>query len=73
MISPSPAAFFDRDGVICEYVEELCELSQFRLRPEIVEAIRLLNEKNHLVFVATNQPNVAKGKMTAEERDAFAD
>ncbi len=59
-----PAAFLDRDGVICEFVEELSDISQFRFRAGIAEAIQKLNQAGYLVFVATNQPNIAKGKMT---------
>lgn len=62
-----PAVFFDRDGVICEYVEELSRIEQFRLRAGISEAITLLNQSGFQVFVATNQPNIAKGKMSLEE------
>lgn len=68
MIS-KPAAFFDRDGVICEYVDELLSLSQFRFRPGVSDAIRILNQAGYYVFVATNQPNIAKGKMTQAESD----
>ena len=59
-----PAAFFDRDGVICEFVDELARLDQFKFRMGVAEAIRKLNEANYWVFVATNQPNIAKEKMT---------
>ncbi len=62
-----PAAFFDRDGVICEFVDELAKLEEFKFRPGIVEAIRRLNEENYWVFVATNQPNIAKEKMSWAE------
>ena len=62
-----PAAFFDRDGVICEFVDELAKLEEFKFRPGIVEAIRRLNKANYWVFVATNQPNIAKEKMTWAE------
>ncbi len=62
-----PAAFFDRDGVICEFVDELSRIDQFQFRKGIAEAIRKLNEANYWVFVATNQPNIAKQKMTWDE------
>lgn len=64
---PRPAAFFDRDGVICEFVHELSKFEQFRFRQGIVEAIRRLNDANYWVIVATNQPNIAKEKMTWAE------
>lgn len=59
-----PAAFLDRDGVICEYVPELCKIDQFVLRPGIEEAVRLLNQAGYYVFVVTNQPDVARGKIS---------
>ncbi len=62
---PRPAAFFDRDGVICEFVDELARLDQFKFRKGVAEAIRKLNDANYWVFVATNQPNIAKEKMTS--------
>lgn len=61
------AAFLDRDGVICEFINELADWNHFKLRKGIVEAIQLLNAKGYYVFVATNQPNVAKAKMTMQE------
>lgn len=66
-LEKKPAAFFDRDGVICEFVDELSRVEQFRFRKGIAEAIRKLNEANYWVFVATNQPNIAKEKMTWQE------
>lgn len=64
------AVFLDRDGVICEYVPELYHRDQFKLREGSAEAIKLLNQNGFLVFVATNQPNIAKAKMTVEELEA---
>jgi len=62
-----PAAFFDRDGVICEFVDELARVEEFRFRAGIADAIRKLNDADYWVFVATNQPNIAKEKMTWEQ------
>jgi len=61
-----PAVFLDRDGVICEYVEELNEVKLFKLRVGVGSAIRRINEAGYWVFVVTNQPMIAKGKMTLE-------
>lgn len=62
-----PAAFLDRDGVICEYVDYLHKLSDFKLRTKVGEAIRLLNENGFWVFVITNQPMIAKGFLNLQE------
>ena len=61
------AVFFDRDGVVCEYVEELSRLEQFRLRKGVAEGIAELKKAGYLVLVATNQPNIAKAKMSLDE------
>lgn len=62
-----PAAFLDRDGVICEYVDHLHKLSDFKLRPQVGEAIKLLNDNGFFVFVITNQPMIAKGLLSLQE------
>jgi len=66
------AAILDRDGVINEliYFEEPGIIDtpitprQFMLKPDAGEAIRLLNNLGLKVIVASNQPGIAKGKMT---------
>jgi D-glycero-D-manno-heptose 1,7-bisphosphate phosphatase len=72
-LAPKPAVFFDRDGVICEFVDELSKFEEFKFRSGISEAIRLLNQNGFLVFVATNQPNIAKAKMTLAELNRIHD
>ena len=64
----------DRDGVINEifYDSELglvdspLNPSQFNLLPGVTEAIKLFNDMNLKVIVVSNQPAIAKGKMTLE-------
>lgn len=73
ILSLKPAIFLDRDGVICEYVEVLTQLEQFKLRPGVGQAIARLNSAGFYVFVATNQPNIAKGKMSAEMNQLIHD
>jgi D-glycero-D-manno-heptose 1,7-bisphosphate phosphatase len=66
------AVFLDRDGVINEivYFPELGVLDsplnpgQFRLLPGAAEAIGILNRLGLKVILASNQPSIAKGKMT---------
>jgi len=70
------AVFLDRDGVINEiaYFPELglldspLNVSQFKLLPKAAEAIMVLNNLDLKVIVVSNQPAIAKGKMT---RKAF--
>ena len=62
----------DRDGVINElaYFPEIGVIDsplnpdQFKLLPGVPEAIRALNELGFKVAVVSNQPGIAKGKMT---------
>ena len=58
------AFFLDRDGVInndCGYV---LKFSQFKFLSDIKKAIHLLNKKNFLVIVITNQASIGKGLMS---------
>lgn len=62
----------DRDGVVNPSVgldkfgktESPLRLEDFRLFPWTAEAIKLLNGLGYYVFVVTNQPAIAKGKMS---------
>ncbi|MCA9371620.1 HAD family hydrolase [Candidatus Woesebacteria bacterium] len=58
------AVFLDRDGTLISSVHYLRNFSQLRLLPKVAEAIRILNKKNYLVFVITNQAVVARGYIT---------
>jgi D-glycero-D-manno-heptose 1,7-bisphosphate phosphatase len=68
------AVFLDRDGVINEIVyfpemglpDSPLNPRQFKLLPGVAEAIRIFNSLGHKVIVASNQPAIAKGKMTHE-------
>lgn len=67
-----PAAFFDRDGVLNRAVQRdgqwvsPRDLADFALCDGIAAAARTLREDGHLIFVVTNQPDVARGLMSAE-------
>jgi len=64
----------DRDGVINELVyfpeigiiDSPLNPDQFRLLPDVAKAIRALNELGFKVVVVSNQPGIAKGKITEE-------
>jgi D-glycero-D-manno-heptose 1,7-bisphosphate phosphatase len=70
----SKAVFLDRDGVINEIVyfpeigmpDSPLNPRQFKLLPGVAEAIRIFNSLGLKVIVASNQPAIAKGKMTPE-------
>ena len=66
-----PAVFFDRDGVINElcFHEESGQLDSpfapgdFRYKDGILECLRFVKEQNFYLFIVTNQPAAAKGKL----------
>ena len=66
------AVFIDRDGVINKLVVIYGEktspksLDQFEIFPYVAQATRRLR-KDYLVIVITNQPDVARGKMSEQE------
>ena len=63
------AIFLDRDGTINEYVGFLRNIEDFKLLPEVSEAIAKINTSSYLAIVATNQPVIARGEVTFEELD----
>ncbi len=66
------AVFLDRDGVINPMVynpehgllDTPLNPKEFSLLPRVGEAIHAINQMEFLVVVISNQPGVAKGKMT---------
>jgi D-glycero-D-manno-heptose 1,7-bisphosphate phosphatase len=66
------ALFLDRDGVLDELVQyEEWEaprlLSDLRMIEGVSEPLRRFADAGWLLFIVTNQPNVAKGKATQED------
>jgi D-glycero-D-manno-heptose 1,7-bisphosphate phosphatase len=60
-----PAVFLDRDGTINEEMGYINHLSRFRLLPQVVPAIRRLNEAGLKVVLVTNQSGAARGYFPA--------
>lgn len=60
------AVFLDRDGVIIKDVDNLRSINQIVLIPQVIEAIKLLNDAKIPVIVVTNQPVVARGLITED-------
>ncbi len=68
MSSPSrqpalrPAVFLDRDGTLIDNAGDLGDPDQLQILPGVPQALRLLLDHNFMLFVATNQGGVARGK-----------
>jgi len=68
------AVFLDRDGVINELIyypeqgiiDSPFTMEQFRLLPNVGEAIKRLCETGYKVILISNQPGIAKGHMSDE-------
>lgn len=71
--------FLDRDGVINQMVYDAehgtidspAHPDQFQIVPGAAAAVRTLNDSGLPVVVVSNQPGIAKGKMTAALLDAI--
>lgn len=56
-----PAVFFDRDGTLIHDVGYLNQVSQIRLFPQSIPALKHLREAGFYLFVVTNQSGAARG------------
>ncbi len=63
------AIFLDRDGVINEEVDELINIDDLRIYPFSYQAIKKINQAGFLAIVITNQPMIAKGKLSPKQLD----
>jgi len=57
------AIFLDRDGTINYDPDNLSNINDFKLLPNVVKAIKIINSSGYLAIVVSNQPMVAKGLM----------
>lgn len=65
------AVFFDRDGIIVEPIdgEAPTNPNEFDLISEIIPVIKEVKEKGYLVFVVSNQPDIALGVIDEETKN----
>jgi D-glycero-D-manno-heptose 1,7-bisphosphate phosphatase len=67
------AVFLDRDGVLTQPIVREGKaysprtISEFRILPEVKSAIDGLHKQGFLLFVITNQPDIARKKMRWED------
>ena len=54
-------AFLDRDGVINQDKGYISKISDFKIYPGVGKAISLLNKRNYLVIIITNQSGIGRG------------
>lgn len=72
-----PAVFLDRDGVINEVVVDGESVRSPRRRDEftlvegIVAAVSRLQDAGFMTVVVTNQPDVARGRLSIDDADWF--
>lgn len=76
-MSARPAIFLDRDGVLNDVVwrdgkpASPRSADELRIADGAVQAVSALGAAGYLTFVVTNQPDVRRGKMTAEALDGI--
>jgi histidinol-phosphate phosphatase family protein len=61
--------FLDRDGVINEKIENdyVRNISQFKLLPGVLDALKIFSQKFGRVIIVTNQQGIGKGLMTHDD------
>lgn len=70
------AVFFDRDGVLIKVIMRNNQpggarhLNEIVIIPGAAEAVRLLSEAGFLLFIVTNQPDIARGQLTLTQAQA---
>lgn len=71
-----PTVFIDRDGTINERPPKACYVEneqQFVWLKGAKEAIGLLNKNGYRVLMVTNQPGIARGKLSLEKLNKIHD
>jgi len=65
------AVILDRDGTLNEDQGYTHKVSDLKWKPGAISLIRYLNDRNFLVFVATNQAGIAKGIFKESDMHSF--
>ncbi len=61
------AIFLDRDGVINYDYGYVHKIKNFKFKKNVFKAIKLLNKKNYLVIIITNQSGIGRGYYSKKE------
>ena len=60
-LKPAPALFLDRDGVLIEDRQHLCDPDQVQLCPGALQLLEAANARDWPVVLITNQSGIARG------------
>jgi len=66
-ILKKPAIFFDRDGVINYDNGYTYKIKDFKFKPNVIKALKIIQRRGYYIFLVTNQAGIAKGKFTIKE------
>lgn len=71
-LSPKKVVFLDRDGVINQKAPKsdyIKRWEEFKFLPDVIDAIKLLNDNGYQIFVVSNQAGIARGLMDKKDLD----
>jgi len=63
--------FLDRDGTVTQPGDHLYKLSDFKLLPGVIEALKILQKKGYDFIIVTNQATIGRGLCTEQDYFAF--
>ena len=61
------AIFLDRDGVINVEKDYVHTIDDFEFIEDVIDALKILQDKGYLLVVVTNQSGIARGYYTEDE------
>ncbi len=57
-----PAVFLDRDGVINHDYGYVYKINRFKIKNNVLKALKFISNKGYYIFIVTNQAGIAKKK-----------
>lgn len=67
----SKAVFFDRDNTLIIDSDYMHKIEDFKLYPDTLSSLKLLQDKNYKIFIVTNQSGVGRGYFNLDQMHAF--